>query len=139
MVQIPDNQVTQKDLSEWYSLNEQLSALKTREQLLRQKIFKGLFQDPKEGTNSFELSDGFVVKGKYVINRTLDEAGFKAAAEVLSEHGIRTDSIVKYKPELVLSEYRKLTDEQRHLMDTVLIVKPGMPGLEIMQPKRASK
>lgn len=137
MIQIPENQVTQQDMERWYTVQEQLSKLKNEEQLLRQKIFKGMFHDPKEGTNSVDLADGFVLKGKRVINRTVDDAAFKASVEELAKNGIATDQIVKYKPELVTSEYRKLTAEQINLFDTVLIVKDGMPGLEIVKPKRA--
>ena len=137
MIQIPENQVTQQDMERWYTVQEQLSKLKNEEQLLRQKIFKGMFHDPKEGTNSVDLADGFVLKGKRVINRTVDEAAFKASIEELAKNGIATDAIVKFKPELVTSEYRTLTDEQRNLFDCVLIIKDGMPGLEIVKPRRA--
>lgn len=137
MALIPENQVTQADLERWYIVQEELSKLKNEEQLLRQKIFKGMFHNPAEGVNSIPLADGFVLKGKRVINRTVDEAAFKSSIEELAKHGIRTDEIVRYKPELVISAYRKLTEEQRHLMDTVLIIKEGMPGLEIVKPKRA--
>src|SRR5690606_18346745 len=128
---------TQADLERWYIVQEELSKLKNEEQLLRQKIFKGMFHNPEEGVNTIPLADGFVLKGKRVINRTVDEAAFKSSIEELAKHGIRTDEIVRYKPELVISAYRKLTEEQRHLMDTVLIIKDGMPGLEIVKPKRA--
>lgn len=136
MVNIPENQVTQQDMERWYTVQEQLSKLKNEEQLLRKKIFAGMFHDPVEGTNSVDLADGFVLKGKRVINRAVDDAAFKASIEELAKSGIPTDQIVKYKPELVTSAYRKLTAEQMHLMDTVLIIKDGMPGLEIVKPKR---
>lgn len=137
MVQIPENQVTQQDMERWYTVSAELTKLKNEEQLLRQKIFKGMFHDPKEGTNSVDLADGYVLKGKRTINRTVDDAAFKASIEELAKNGVPTDQIVKYKPELVTSEYRKLTAEQMNLFDTVLIVKDGMPGLEIVKPKRA--
>ena len=137
MIQIPENQVTQQDMERWYTVQEQLSKLKNEEQLLRQKIFKGMFPNPKEGTNNLDLPDGYVLKGKRTINRTVDEAAFKASIEELAKNGIATDAIVKFKPELVTSTYRELTEEQRNLFDTVLIVKDGMPGLEIVKPKRA--
>lgn len=136
MVKIPENQVTQADLERWYVLQEELARKRNEEQLLRQKIFNGMFNDPVEGTNNLDLADGYVLKGKRVINRTVDEAAFKSSIEELAKNGIRTDEIVKYKPELVTSAYRKLTEEQRHLMDTVLIIKDGMPGLEIVLPKK---
>lgn len=137
MSQIPENTVTQADLELWYTTKRELDNLKVKEQLLRQKIFKGKFPDAKEGTNSVELADGFVLKGTRVISRTIDEAAFKASVVELAKNGIRTDEIVRYKPELAVSVYRTLTEEQRHLMDTVLVVKDGMPSLEIVLPKRA--
>lgn len=137
MTQIPENEVTQKDLERWFTVQAELSKLKNEEQLLRTKIFRGKFPNAEEGTNNLELGDGYVLKGKRVINRSVDEAAFKTLQEELAKHGIPTDQIVKYKPELVTSVYRKLTAEQMHLFDTVLIIKDGMPGLEIVKPKRA--
>lgn len=136
MIQVPENTVTQADMERWYVVQDQLSKLKNEEQLLRQKIFKSMFPNPKEGTNNLDLPDGYVLKGKRTINRTVDEAAFKASIEELAKNGIATDAIVKFKPELVTSEYRTLTDEQRNLFDCVLIIKDGMPGLEIVKPKR---
>lgn len=139
MSQIPANEVTQADLNEWYNLQQELGKLKSKEQLLRTKIFAGKFPNPVEGTNTFDLADGWKLKGKHTINRTVDEAAFKAMAEEFAKQGIATDRIVRYKPELVLSEYRSLTAEQQAQFDNALIVKPGMPGLEIMLPKRRGK
>lgn len=136
MSQIPENTVTQADMERWYIVQEQLSKLKNEEQMLRNKIFKGMFTNPVEGTNTVELEDGYALKGKRVINRTVDEAAFKASVEELAKNGIATDRIIKFKPELVVKEYRTLTDEQRNLFDCVLIIKDGMPGLEIVKPKR---
>ena len=147
MVQIPENPVTQEDLNEWYKLHEQLSALKAKEALLRGKIFKGMFPNPVEGTNNVPLSEGWVLKGKHVINRSVDQAALTSLAtvdaathmSVLSSHGISADSLVRWKPELVTSEYRKLSEDQRQIFDQCLTIKEGSPALEIVLPKRAVK
>lgn len=139
MSEIPQNEVTEADLHTWFNLNQELTRLKNAEQLLRMKIFKGKFPNPREGTNNFLMPDGYVLKGKHNINRTVEEAAFKGSIEELAKNGIPTDTIVKFKPELVTSVYRELTEEQRNLFDTVLIIKDGMPGLEISKPKRAVK
>lgn len=138
MVEIPKNEVTNKDLEQWYLLDKQIKALKASEVLLRQKIFNGMFLEPKEGTNSFELPDGAVVKGKRVISRTIDIGALNALREQFAVQGIMVDSLVKYTPELKLSGYRELTEEQQHLFDQALVIKDGMPGLEIVIPKRKS-
>ncbi len=138
MSQIPANEVSQKDLEEWYKVQEELSALKSREILLRNKIFKGLFTDPKEGTNTHTLSDGYAIKGQHVINRSVDVASLTNMREELDKAKVPVESLIKYKPELAVAEYRKLNDEQRAMFDAVLIIKPGTPQLEIVKPKRAS-
>ena len=138
MTQIPANAVTQEDLNAWSEMQKQLGALKSAEMLLRTKIFKGLFPDPVEGTNSVPLgTEGWQIKAKYPINRKPDVALLTARAQELREAGIPLDSVIRAVPELATGEYRKLTDEQRHLLDQVMEIKPGSPALEIVLPKRA--
>jgi len=139
MTDIPANEVTQKDLEEWFRLQEQLKQIKTLELMLRNKIFKGRFPNPIEGTNSTPLENGYVLKGKYVINREVDQGALGAMRPKLLEAGIKADDLVQYKPSLVLKEYRTLTAEQQQLFDQVLIVKPGTPALEIVLPAAAKK
>jgi hypothetical protein len=136
MSDIPKNEVTQIDLETWYKLDQQIKDLKSHEVLLRRKIFGGLFTDPVEGTNSHALPDGAVVKGKRVISRTIDIGALNALREQFAVAGIRADELVKYTPELKVSGYRELTAEQQHLFDQALVIKDGMPGLEIVIPKR---
>lgn len=136
MSQIPQNTVTQDDINEWYKLNEELGKIKAKELLLRNKIFKGMFLNPEEGTNTLPLSAGWVIKGKMVINRSVDRAALSTLTPELQEKGINISQLIEYKPELKLSEYRKLTAEQQRDFDHVLVIKPGTPGLEIMLPKK---
>lgn len=138
MTQIPANAVTQDDLNAWSEMQKQLGALKSAEMLLRTKIFKGLFPNPVEGTNSVPLgTEGWQIKAKYPINRKPDVALLTARAQELREAGINLDDVIRVVPELATGEYRKLTDEQRHLLDQVMEIKPGSPALEIVLPKRA--
>lgn len=137
MVQLPENEVTQQDLETWYKLKKKLADMKVQEEMLRRKIFGGWFPEATEGVNSKPLADGYVLKATRVISRTVDGAAFSASIETLAKAGIATDEIVAYKPELKIGVYRKLTAEQMRLMDSVLIVKDGMPQLEIVKPKRA--
>ena len=139
MVQIPQDTVTQADIDEWYRLQDQLKKIKASEMLLRTKIFKFMFPAPTEGTNSYPLAQGWVAKGKYTINREVDPGALGAYRPKLAEQGINADVLVQYKPSLVLSEYRKLTEEQRQLFDACLIIKPGSPALEIVLPAKAAK
>lgn len=147
MTAIPENQVTQADLTEWYNLKEQLNKFKAAEMLLRTKIFKGMFADPKEGTNTVPLADGWVLKGKRTINRDVDVAALNVNAMVdpatgmsrLTSHGIHPESLIKWKPELVLANYRTLTEEQKEIFNECLVIKDGSPSLEITLPAKAKK
>jgi len=138
MVQIPENAVTEADLSTWYNLQLELKRIKAAEILLRTKIFNSIFTKPKEGTNSFELSEGYVLKGKYTLNREIDIGTFQALRQQFEEAGIYPDSLIKWEPDLKIKEYRELTEEQMKLFDQCLIIKPGSPALEIVLPKRKS-
>lgn len=139
MSKIPEDQVTQADLEAWYKADQELKALKSKEMLLRRRIFNGLFIDPKEGTNNHELGDGYVLKGKRTINREVEMSTFLAMREELPQHGITPGVIVRWKPELVVKEYRALTDEQRAFFERCLIIKDGAPGLEIVLPKKGNQ
>lgn len=138
MSQIPN--ITPADLARWYQVKEQVKALATEETLLRQRIFKAKFTAPDEGVNTVPLDDGTgaVLKGTHVIGRTIDEAALTVLGPKLLQAGIPVVDLVKRKPELVVSAYRKLTDEQRNLFDQALTIKPGMPQLEITIPKKAT-
>ena len=147
MTTIPENTVTQEDLSQWYQLQEQLKKLKAAELLLRMKIFKGMIKDPKEGTNTVPLAEGWVLKGKHVINRDVDQAALTVNTAVdpathmsrLSANGIHVEQLIKWKPELVTKNYRTLTAEQQKIFDECLIIKEGSPQLEIMLPASEKK
>ena len=147
MVAVPENTVTQEDLTKWYQLQQQLAAVKASEMLLRTKIYKGLFVEPKEGTNSVPLSEGWVLKAKRTIQRDIDLAAFQALATLdqetqqskFSEVGIAPELMIKWKPELVIKSYRVLTPEQLAIFDQCLIIKDGSPALEIVLPAAAAK
>lgn len=139
MTTIPENTPTQADLEAWYKLQAELTRLKAAEILLRSKIFKGYFPAPVEGTNSHALADGWVLKGVHKINRSVDPGALGAMRPKFTEAGIKADELIKYTPELVIKEYRTLTEEQRKLFDQCLIVKPGSPSLEIVLPAQKGK
>lgn len=143
MTQVPENEVTQADINKWYELQAQLKSIKASEMLLRTKIYKGLFKDPVEGTNTIPLAEGWVMKAKRVIQRDIDIAALtinSANPELgpsrLELAGINVASLVKWKPELVLKNYRELTDEQKLIFNDCLVIKDGSPALEIVLPAK---
>lgn len=148
MVEIPENQVTAADLAEWYKLTEDLAALKAKESLLRPRIYRHFFPNPVEGTNTYILPDKYQLKAVRKIDRKVDEASmhaFKAPQpdkniSKFEEVEINADELFKTKFELVTSAYRKLSEDQRKVVDQVLIIKDGSPQLDIIPPStRAPK
>lgn len=150
MVAIPENTCTLNDLFEWYRIQDELKRLKAQESILRVKLFKHHFKNPKEGTNDLPLGpllvaagipdDGRVLKGGHVINRSVDEAALTVLLPTFAEKQIPVEKLIKRKPELVIGEYRKLTKEEQQLFDQALSVKPGTPSLEVVLPaKRVAK
>jgi hypothetical protein len=129
--------VTQEELNRWYIVSEQLTKLKDEELELRKKIFGATFTAPKEGVNKKDLTDGWIIKGDYKISRTIDVATLTNMAKTLAEHKLPMEDLIRYKPELVLSAYRTLNEEQRKEFDQILVIKEGTPGLEIVKPKRS--
>jgi hypothetical protein len=137
MAKIPENTVTQEDLNTWNTMQEELGKLKSAESLLRAKIFKAAFPNPVEGTNTYPLSQGWVLKATYPISRKVDETLLIAMAPELRAAGIVVDDLVRVKPELTVGVYKKLSKEHRAFFDRVLEIKPGSPQMEIVLPKRA--
>ncbi len=132
----PVEEATQEDLNEWYRLAQELDHIKAAEMLLRKKVYATYFKAPAEGTNKTPLTAGWVLKAQCIINRKPDKALLATHKADFEAHGIPVDALIEYKPELKISEYRKLTDEQRKEFDAVLDIKEGSPQLEIVLPKR---
>jgi len=138
VIKTPVAIVTQADMDEWFTTTKQLEALKARELELRKKIFNYNFTQPTEGVNSVPLSAGWVLKGEYRINRTVDAPLLANHLADFRKKKIPVDALIRYKPEVVTAEYRKLDEKQRKEFDAVLKISEGTPGLEIVLPKRAA-
>ncbi len=143
MALIPERKVTLEHLKEWYALKQQLDEIKNKEVVLRQFIFAGMFPNPTEGTNTVPLNDGTgaVAKGTHTINRTVKEDELEELKKSIAVPDnnlpkLDLDKLVRWKPEVAIKEYRTLTEEEMKLFDQVLVIKPGMPGLDIVIPKR---
>lgn len=160
MAEIPPNTITDvsAELAQWKHAKEQAAAWQAKERLMRARLFGHFFPAPTEGTNTVELPDGRKVKGKYPIDRKVDEGaldafkgatvgsaraylqtlGFNVADKpddmlVCDAIGLPLGKLIKYSPELSVKPYRTLTEEQRKVFDTVLTVKPGSFAIEVVE------
>lgn len=138
-VALPSNinvQATQKDIERWWVVAEQMTKLKEEEMKLRKLIFGTYFPTPEEGVNTLPMTDGFVMKGTYKIERKIVEEAYKTLLPDFKEANIPLKGLVTMKPTLSVSAYKALTPEQQKLFDKALDIKPGAPTLEITKPKR---
>lgn len=123
-------------LEEWFLLKNQLKEIQEKENALRKEIFNSAFPSAVEGTNKLELANGYILKAVYPYTRKVDESVLDNMHDQLKELNISEDKLIKWKPELAVTFYKTLTDEEQHLVDQFLIIKEGSPQLEIVQPKR---
>lgn len=105
---------------------------------LRKQVFASFYPGtPEEGVNTLTLSGGWLLKGTHKLDRKVDEAGLSAVLMQLTAMGVAPEAIIKWWPQVRLSGYRRLTDEQRAVFDTALVIKPQAPGLVLLPPKPA--
>lgn len=117
-------------------LNEQIARLKAEEMELRKKMFGEMVPNPVEGTNTVPLANGYVIKWKFPINRTVDAATLPTVREMLTEKGVNLDDLIRMKPELSVTAYKKASSDTVKILSLAVTEKPGTPSYEIVLPKR---
>lgn len=135
-------------LADWERSKIVLEAAKKSEMNLRKEAFAAGFEDPKEGTNRIELSNGYELKGVRKINYRLN-GDFKTCLAVhakicaLGNEGpYIADRLFKMSIDIYPGEYKKLLSESlversaKALIDEILITSDGAPTLEIIAPKK---
>ena len=129
----------------WEAGVKALAAAKDAEAALRKEVLAEAFAfDPealREGTENFELGNGYKLKAVFKISRNLNNEN-EAVDKVLSkiektgpEGAFIAERLVKWKPELSVSEYKKLPEKFKKLFDEVVTSKEAMPSLEMVAPK----
>lgn len=125
-------------------LEQQSAANKAKFYAERDKELRGLiygmaFAGLEDGkTHNIPLGKGYVLKGKRPVNYKVDADKADAALDELSalgnEGSFVADRLVKWEPKLSVSEYGKLTEAQKAIIDKVITTTPGLPTLEIKEP-----
>lgn len=125
----------------WDQIKKKLDALKTEEALYRTAVFELRIEAPTEGVNRVALANGYHLKADYKFNYNLKnkagetEAALERIAKIGNEGTFIADRLVRWKPELSITEYRLLSPEMKKEIDAVLTITPGLPALEIEAPK----
>lgn len=132
-------------LVQWKQAKETLDLAKDSEMKLRKMIVEesGLFDNTKEkGTERINIGNGWQIKAEKKINWTTkaeleDGRRIYDALKLIQESAgqLAAEELVKFKPEVKMSIYTKLTDEQKSMIDPFLTSSPASPSLELIPPK----
>lgn len=139
MALLPVTQQTPEAIAQaaqvWHTERTELDRLRPLEAASRRAVFGMTFPEPQEGSagNRYDLGNGYELRGDYKINRTVDEAAFYSSLAAIQETGVIIARLFRFTPTLSVAEYRKLTQEQRAAVDTVLKIEPGLPSLELVK------
>ncbi len=140
-----ETEVTYEDLVKLFKMQEELAAMKGAEAMLRKRVFAHYFPNPTEGSkdNKVPLNDGTgaVLQADHKVNRKVDESELEKLKEAIKTEGsnlpkLPFTKLIKWKPEVSITEYRKLSEEDQQVFDRCLVVTPGMPEVKIVIPKR---
>ena len=127
-------------IMKWERATKALAEAKNYEMDLRKHIVGRFFPNAKEGTNNFELGNGYkltaVVKFNYKFESNDKVTDMlQAFARIGEEERTIGCNLVKWKPEPSITEYRKLTGQHKAIADAAIIITDATPSLEIKAPK----
>lgn len=148
-----DNKDRDAVLMEWDRRKKALITIKEEEMEFRKYVVKRNFPNPEEGTNKIDLGSGYELKAKISYNYKLAdndtvEKGLDQIAKIGNQGAFIADRIVSWTPIFLLTEYRKLQEEEATSEDarkilsiiyTFLTIEDAAPSLEIKEPKSKKK
>lgn len=132
----------------WEAAVKALAVAKEAEAALRKEVLAEAFAfDPealREGTENVELGGGYKLKAVFKITRTLNnenEGVERALAKIEKKGGevgeLIAERLVRWTPELSMTEYKKLPDNFKSIIDEIVISKPASASLALVVPKSA--
>ena len=124
-------------LMNWQKATTDLLIAKEHEMNMRKHIVGRLFPNAKEGTNNFNLGNGYKLTAVVKFNYKF-ESNDKVQEMIMEFERIDSDvsaRLVKWKPEPSITEYRKLTGMSKKIADKAILIIDATPSLEIKAPK----
>ncbi len=128
--------VTQSNFETWAAINADLARLKAVELEYRRVIIEHIpFTDKAEGSQTVSVDGALSLEldrpWSYTVKATEQEIG--ACLTALHQvNPLATVGLLRWKPEISITQYRTLTDEERIIIAPILEVKPGTPALKIV-------
>lgn len=128
-------------LADWNNAKAELKKAQARENELRNQVI-GLFSEKVNdatatGTENCEAPGGVVkIVRKMNYSFTADNDGIDTVLDKIEKSveggNIIAERLVKWKPELSLTEYKLLSPAHKKLIDGVLSSKPATPSVEFV-------
>lgn len=131
-------------IQEWNRAQKELIRAKEYEMSLRNKVIELSFPAHKDkGTENVELGGGWKLKAVFkqsvtFVNSNKNDEVDKALSKLEKmgpEGAFIAERIVKWKPELSITEYEKLDNKYKKVIDEIIVTKPATPSLELVEPK----
>ena len=127
----------------WNEAQKTLAEAKAIEMELRYEVTATCFpvEADFEGTENVDLGEGWKLKSVFKLNRRLANSKGETDKALTKIEKLGADGefvaerLVKWKPELSLSEYKKLPNNMRKIIDDVITATPGSPSLSLIEPK----
>jgi len=122
---------------QWKNAKYLLDIAKAAELKVREEVIAQHFHNAPIGTNHHDCDDGSDLVCVKKLNYKLDkETTANAQEKLIPLIGIELAArLVNWKPDLSLTEYKKLPDAAREIIDEVLTISPAMPTLELKVAK----
>jgi hypothetical protein len=119
----------------WESASLRLEAAKAEEAVLRKQVIEAAFNRLEVGTNKRELVPGIVLsavlKQTIAAERDSDKTYTSFIHHMSYLPGDVREELVTWKPEISMSAYKRLTDDQRKIVDHVVVIKDATPSLSV--------
>lgn len=136
-------------LVEWEAQKAALEVAKEKEMTARKAVVDFAFdQNKTSGTERIELGNGYQAKAVKKINYgfvkdaegKLNKRAIDKALEKIEKIGgavgeLIAERLVKWTPDLSLTEYKQLDEKYKKVIDEVIVTTEGAPTLEIIAPK----
>lgn len=92
---------------------------------------------PIATTTYTDIDNGYKLKYEQTFTYALKDTTFIKVREIVANNfePVAAELLVRWKPELSVSNYKKLTDTKQRLFAPVLTIKPDAPKLELISPK----
>ncbi len=121
-------------LYDWQHKQAQLKVAIAEENRARLLLVSLAFPTPLEGVNNQPLGNGYILQGTFRNNYSLDNKRVETQLKLLPGEVAR--GLVSWDAKLKVGAYKALEPAHRNVVNEVLTIRPGMPALEIVEPKR---